>query len=188
MDIPFMNSRDNRNVWIFAYGSLMWEPNFPYRKMRCARLYGYHRALCIFSIHYRGTPECPGLVLGLDRGGSCRGLAFLIEAKDRNEVLSYLNQREQISGVYEPKFLPVLLDDGSTVQAHCFIAKRDHEQYAGKLALNETARLVSCGHGKKGSSLDYLKSTIAHMDKLMINGPALRQILSMAERMARKKP
>ncbi|MGE5504914.1 MAG: gamma-glutamylcyclotransferase, partial [Actinomycetota bacterium] len=114
---------------MFAYGSLMWRPDFDHAEARPARLLGWHRALCILSTHYRGCPERPGLVLGLDRGGSCVGRAFRVEADKAEAVLRLLHEREMITNVYQPRFLPVTLDDGRRVPAWSFIVDRRHRQY-----------------------------------------------------------
>ncbi|MCB2099802.1 MAG: gamma-glutamylcyclotransferase, partial [Rhodobacterales bacterium] len=139
----------DNDIWVFGYGSLMWRPGFTYQEMRQARLQGYHRALCVYSHHYRGTPERPGLVLGLDRGGCCVGMAIRVAARDSEAVIDYLWQREMLNDVYLPKWLPVTTDKGK-VDALCFVVRRDHEQYARGLSLEESARLVAQGYGDRG--------------------------------------
>src|SRR5215470_16603979 len=99
--------RADHDLWVFAYGSLMWRPAFAFAEARRARLTGYHRAFCIYSVHHRGTPERLGLVLGLDRGGVCEGVAYRVPATDAVAVRAYLRAREQVSGVYREAFLPV---------------------------------------------------------------------------------
>ncbi len=166
----------------------MWRPNFPHVEAHRALLHGYHRALCVYSVRYRGTPECPGLVLGLERGGSCLGRAFRVAAEKVDAVTAYLEKREQVTGVYVPKFLKVRLEDGQRVSAYVFLARRDHSQYAGKLPAGRAAELVVTGHGPSGSGLDYLRNTIAHLDEMgMCDGP-LHRILALAEAKARKRP
>src|SRR5690606_31673486 len=102
---------DMNDFWVFGYGSLMWNPGFPYQESVQAQIFGYRRSLCIHSHVHRGTPENPGLVLGLDRGGSCRGIAFRVSHEDRHEVLAYLRERELVTHVYKEKVLSAVLSD-----------------------------------------------------------------------------
>jgi glutathione-specific gamma-glutamylcyclotransferase len=179
MNAPKFPPQDG--IWIFGYASLMWKPDFPYLEAHPALLRGYHRGLCVYSTRYRGTPEIPGLVMGLDRGGSCRGRAFLLAADDVPKVMDYLYEREMDTGVYAPKFINVKLDDDRTVSAYHFIVRRDHVQYTGKLAIEEAAALVRRGFGPKGSSLEYLENTLEHLDELgIVEGP-LHEICEKAK-------
>ena len=159
----------------------MWRPDFPHVEARRALLRGYHRALCVYSVRYRGTPECPGLVLGLERGGSCLGRAFRVAAENADAVTAYLDRRELVMGVYVPKFVNVRLEDGQRVSAYVFLARRDHGQYAGKLEPERTAELLVKGHGLEGSGLEYLRNTIAHLDQLGIPDGPLHRILALAK-------
>lgn len=169
-------------IWIFGYASLMWKPEFSYLEARPALIRGYHRALCVWSTVYRGTPEQPGLVMGLDRGGSCRGRAFLLARDDVPAVMDYLYEREMSTHVYAPRFLNATLDDGRSVKAYCFTVVRNHQQYTGKLEPVEAAKIVRRGVGPKGSSLDYLKNTLEHLDDMgIIEGP-LHQICELAQK------
>ncbi len=167
-------------VWVFAYGSLMWRPDFAHLEARPALLRGWHRAMCILSTHYRGTEARPGLVLGLDRGGSCRGRAFRVAAEDWLAVCETLHAREMITGVYRPRFLPVRLDDGSRIPAWSFIVERGHRQYwRGSEA--EAAALVRQGSGGMGSSRDYLAATIGHLAELGMPDRALQRLLGLVD-------
>jgi cation transport protein ChaC len=168
--------------WVFGYGSLMWRPEFPYRKVEAALLRGWHRAFCIWSHHYRGTRARPGLVLGLDRGGACRGRAFLVAREDAAEVARYLHGREMITGVYEPRYLTVELASGRRVRAAAYLADRCHPQYAGKLAPERLLEIICAAHGSAGSNLDYLRNTVAHLDELGIADGPLHRLLAMAEK------
>ncbi len=162
-------------IWIFGYASLMWQPGFPYLEAHPALLRGYHRSLCVYSTIYRGTPEKPGLVMGLDRGGSCRGRAFLLNAPDVPDVMAYLYKREMDTNVYSPKFIDVRLDDQRRVSAYHFIVRREHHQYTGKMSIEESARLVRRGVGPKGTSMEYLGNTLEHLDELgIVEGPLHR--------------
>ncbi len=168
------------DVWVFAYGSLMWKPDFTFAEARLARLHGYHRALCIYSIRGRGTEEKPGLVLGLDRGGSCVGRAYRVAAADWEAVRATLHEREMVTQVYTPAFLTVVLDDGRRVMAYGFIARRDHVQYTGRLAEARMVELILQGIGPRGSALDYLAQTVAQLDALGIRTGPLHRLLRRA--------
>lgn len=171
----------NSGIWVFGYGSLMWRPDFPYMEACPALLYGYRRALCIYSVFYRGTPECPGLVLGLDRGGSCRGRVFRVADADADHVIAKLDERELINDVYTRKTLKTRLDDGRTVAAQAYVARPEHKQYAGGLSPERTVQIICQGHGKEGSSLDYLKNTVQHLDQMGIKDGPLHVLLETVE-------
>ncbi len=167
--------------WIFGYGSLMWDPGFPYLAREPALLRGYHRAFCIYSIRYRGTRERPGLVLGLDRGGSCRGIAYRIADEKAASVFAYLKEREMTTDVYDERLVPVELASGRRVRAHTHIADQHHREYAGKLSLARVAELVCQGHGERGPCADYLANTVRHLDELGIRDGPLHSLLRYVE-------
>lgn len=154
--------------WVFGYGSLMWNPGFAYEARMDARVFGFRRSLCIWSVAHRGTPENPGLVLGLDRGGSCRGVAFRVGEKDRDEALDYLRKRELVTDVYLERILPVTLADGRRVQAVSYIVDRTHEEYAGSLEIDEAARIVARSHGQAGPNDAYVFNTLTHLKTMGI--------------------
>jgi cation transport protein ChaC len=164
--------------WVFAYGSLMWRPGFPVAETRPATVYGYHRAMCIWSHHYRGTRKKPGLVLGLDRGGSCQGLALRV-AKSRVEaVTGYLHRRELMGGdVYRPMMLRARFADGRRVLVYAFVANHDHHQYAGHLRSTRTAAIIRGAKGRLGSNRAYLANTVAHLDAMGLADNNLRHLL-----------
>lgn len=168
-------------LWIFAYGSLMWDPGFPYVEWAPALVYGYHRALCIYSTRWRGTAERPGLVLGLDRGGACRGIAYRVAQEDVETALEALWAREMSRRVYHPRLLPARLPR-SRVPALAFVANRSHPGYAGKLSPEETARLVATCCGTRGPNLEYLTRTVAHLAELGVHDHNLLRVLSAARR------
>jgi len=168
------------DIWIFGYGSLMWRPEFPHSDFQTALLGGYHRSLCVYSVKFRGTHECPGLVLGLDRGGSCKGRALRVERGDAQQVFEYLHDREMTHQVYRPKWLPVKIPSG-TVQAYCFVVDRAHKQYTGKLTEDAAVKLIRQGRGKGGPCLEYLRSTIQHLDELGIPDGPLHRLARLAE-------
>ncbi|MFS8036409.1 gamma-glutamylcyclotransferase [Xanthobacter sp. AM11] len=163
------------DVWVFAYGSLMWNPGFAFAERCEARLVGAHRTLCVYSFHHRGTPEAPGLVLGLDLGGSCRGIAYRVAAADWPETHAYLTAREQISGVYREVDRRIRLMDGSgrDTAAVAYLVNRAHPQYARGLSLEDQLHLVRRSHGKSGPNADYVLATVAALEHLGLSDPAL---------------
>lgn len=165
-------------VWVFAYGSLMWDPGFAYLEAAPALLRGYHRAFCIYSFVYRGTEARPGLVLGLDRGGACRGMAYRIAAAKRAGVLDYLDAREKVTEVYVRRTVPITVG-GLKVKAETYLADREHYQYAGKQTLKDAAALIAQGTGVGGSNRDYLESTVNHLDALGITDGPLHRLHAM---------
>ena len=172
---------EDGDVWVFAYGSLMWRPDFAFAEMRPARLYGYHRALCIYSIVGRGTPERPGLVLGLDRGGSCLGRALRVAAANVASVIAYLAEREMSTNTYAPRMLPAETDAGP-ITAYAFVVRRDHPQYAGKLGLDQAAALIMRGQGISGLNRDYLINTVRQLEILGFVDPGLHELLAEVRR------
>lgn len=162
------------DMWIFGYGSLMWDPGFAYCEARPGLLRGYHRRFCVYSHRYRGTPERPGLVLGLDRGGACRGIAFRVPAVDVEAALHYLWEREMSARTYRLAALAVGTPGGA-VRAHAFVVDRAHPSYAGRLSLDETARLILQGVGGRGPCRQYLENTVRQLEELgVIDGPLHR--------------
>jgi cation transport protein ChaC len=157
-------------IWVFGYGSLMWNPGLRYLRCVPATLPGAHRSLCVYSWHYRGSPESPGLVFGLDRGGACRGLAFEIDPPDRDDVVAYLRRREQVTAVYREVHRPVRIDGGGgdIVRALTFIADRAHPQYAGRLPVERQIEIVRKAAGVAGPNPDYVIATAAHLVDLGI--------------------
>lgn len=161
---------------MFGYGSLMWRPGFPFTERVPARLPGWHRALCVYSHLYRGTAAEPGLVLGLDRGGSCLGVAFRVDARDAAATLAYLRDRELVSYVYRELVRPVRLAGGELVPAVLYAADRGHAQYAGNLTRTERLALVARGTGVSGTNRDYVVNTLAHLKNLGVHDPELSWI------------
>ena len=164
--------------WVFAYGSLMWRPDIPYVERRQALLHGYHRRLCIYSYVHRGSREKPGLVMGLDRGGACRGIAYRIEAAQWPATLDYLRAREQVTAVYVESHRPLRLLDGDRrmVSALVYEADRAHPQYAGRLSFEEQVRHVIQGVGVSGRCIDYVDQTVAHLREMGIRDGVLEAL------------
>jgi cation transport protein ChaC len=160
--------RDSGDLWVFGYGSLMWRPGFAYLERVPAKLIGLHRALCVFSFVHRGTPERPGLVLGIDRGGMCRGVAYRVAASARAATVDYLRSREQVTSVYVETMRQIELEDETRrrVRALCYTVDRSHVQYAGRLTLAESLHHVRQGHGQSGANRDYVLETVRALEAL----------------------
>ncbi len=166
------------DLWVFGYGSLMWDPGFPFVAQETGVLRGYHRRFCIYSTRHRGTPERPGLVFGLDHGGSCRGMVFRVAAEEVARVLDYLWAREMSSNVYRPKLLPVRLESGARVAACAFVVDRAHPQYCRHLDLDQSAALIRDGVGGRGPNIEYLTNTLEHLHQLGIVDHGLEALLA----------
>lgn len=164
------------DVWVFGYGSLMWRPGFAFEEQLRARIDGFHRALCVYSWVHRGTRDRPGLVLGLDQGGSCEGLAFRVAASDAEKTIAYLRGREQVTGVYLERQRSVDLHDGRRVEALTYVVDRTHAQYAGVLTVDEQLRIVARAHGQSGANPDYILNTADHLRGLDIRDQVLEQL------------
>ena len=159
--------------WVFGYGSLVWRPGFEFIARHPASILGYHRALCIYSHVHRGTPERPGLVLGLDRGGACAGVAFQVEPRLHKATLAYLRDREQATMVYREMMVAARLSDGRTVQALTYVADRGHAQYAARLPRKALLRHVRQGIGISGANPEYVRNTHRHLVELGIRDDTL---------------
>jgi cation transport protein ChaC len=164
-----------RDLWVFGYGSLMWRPNFDFIEAAPALLHGAHRSLCVYSWVHRGTKSRPGLVLGLDRGGACRGMAFRVAGGDADAVIAYLRQREQVTSVYCEARRPVRLggETISRVEAVCYLVDRDHRQYAGPLSTDEQVNFVRQGKGQSGDNREYILNTVNHLKAMKLKDPGL---------------
>ena len=171
---------DMDDFWVFGYGSLMWNPGFAFTEKMTAHVFGYRRSLCVRSWVHRGTQARPGLVLGLDRGGSCRGMAFKVASQDRAEVLGYLRERELVTHVYKERIMPMLLADRRRVSALTYIVDRAHMQYAGGLAAEDAAATVAASSGKSGANRDYVTNTVAHLKEMGIRDHWLEEVAAIA--------
>ncbi len=167
--------------WVFGYGSLMWRPGFDYLERRAAVLHGRRRAFCIYSVHHRGTPERPGLVLGLAPGGSVRGVAYRVAASLWDEVIGYLREREQPTETYVESSAVVRLDGGTALRAVVFLSDVAHPQWAGVLSLEAQAALIAGATGLSGRNIDYLRDLVAHLDAEGINAETMERLLTMVE-------
>jgi cation transport protein ChaC len=180
MDPAFDHANDD--LWVFGYGSLIWRPGFEHLERVPARVIGLHRSLCIYSFVHRGTPERPGLVLGLDIGGACRGIAYRVAARHRGETLAYLRAREQATAVYRETVRVVWLagKPERRIDAVCYVVDRGHEQYAGRLSHDQQLHLVRQGHGRSGNNRDYVIETVGALETLGIRD---RELHLLAERL-----
>lgn len=169
-------------LWLFGYGSLMWRPDLPYVERARAVVTGWHRSFCVASTHHRGTERRPGIVLGLDRGGACQGVAYRIAAGDAPATLAYLRRRELIYGVYREARVPARLADGSRreISALAYIVERAHPSWLGRLPVDEQALMIRGARGQSGSNLDYLINTVLHLAELGIREPALVRLAARA--------
>lgn len=160
-------------LWVFGYGSLIWDPGFPVAERRIGRLDGWHRSFCMRSIHHRGTVESPGLVLALDRqdGAHCTGIVFRVEPGHESATLTGLRERELISSAYLEATLPVSTPAGP-LDALAYVIDPDHDQYC-QLDHEAQAQIISRAVGGRGRNCDYLWSTAAHLTELGINDPDL---------------
>jgi cation transport protein ChaC len=176
----FLERMPRGDLWVFGYGSLMWSPGFRFSEQRTGLVRGYHRALCILSSRYRGTPEKPGLVMGLCRGGSCWGIAFRIPEARVRRVLGALWKREMLNKVYVPTLVQVTVGPRRRIRALAFVADTSHRQFVRELDLHGRARLVAQGIGQRGRCVDYIRNTLEHMLALGVNDPHLARILDAA--------
>ncbi|MGH1419693.1 MAG: gamma-glutamylcyclotransferase [Hyphomicrobiaceae bacterium] len=173
-------------MWVFGYGSLMWRPGFDVEERVHARAIGFRRCFCLQSVHHRGNEQRSGLVLGLDRGGSCEGMAFRVAPENQSETLRYLREREQVNGVYREAHIPLSIrhkseegDVWETVSAIAYIAERAHPSYVGVMPLVIQARQICGARGKSGDNLDYFLNTLEHLRALGIREPALERLATV---------
>jgi len=165
-------------MWVFGYGSLLWNPGFTYQHYKLARLNGYRRSFCMSSIHHRGTKEQPGLVLALDKseGSACYGLAFYIAPKDEKDTLDYLRERELISSAYLEVSVEHVDTDGTKDTAITYIIDQSHVQYCPDLSLTKQAKIISNAVGERGHNAEYLFNTVAKLNSLDIPDYGLERL------------
>ncbi|HVW51430.1 MAG TPA: gamma-glutamylcyclotransferase [Trinickia sp.] len=173
-----MRHWDGRSdLWLFGYGSLIWNPGMPAAETVRARVRGYHRGLYLWSRVNRGTPEQPGLVLALDRGGSCTGMAFRLAGEGAAPHLQALWQREMPMGSYRPAWLPCWLADGRRIEALAFVMRRDVPTYTGRLSDEIIRTVLGCAQGRYGTTLDYVCRTVAALRESGMPDRALEALL-----------
>jgi cation transport protein ChaC len=162
-------------VWVFGYGSLIWNPAFHFAERRTGTIYGYHRRFCLWTHLGRGCPERPGLVLGLERGGSCRGVAYRVAPELGADELEIIRRREMISGAYVPRWLEAHTAHGK-VRAIAFVINHAHERYARLLPDDEVAQVIATAQGFLGPCADYLINTVDHLAELGIHDRPLERL------------
>jgi cation transport protein ChaC len=167
-------------VWVFAYGSLMWNPEMRFAERMPARIHGYHRSFCLYSPEYRGTRDKPGLVLGLDRGGSCRGIAYRLAEATLAAEIDLIWTREMTGFVYHMTAIKIATERGP-VQGYAFTVRRDSRDYAGRLAHDVAARIIAASKGDRGTGRDYLANTVRHLEELGIADGALHRIEKLVQ-------
>jgi len=170
--------------WVFAYGSLLWNPLFPFADAKPATLHGLHRHFCLWSLGSRGSVKVPGLVLGLDRGGTCHGVAYRLPARCARAELALLWRREMVVGSYKPRWLQVH-SSGHSLTALAFVVNRAHPQYAGRLATAKQAKVLAAAQGVFGSSADYLERARVALVTHGIVDPYLERLAVAVARLRR---
>ena len=173
------------DLWVFAYGSLIWNPGFPYKSREPATLIGFHRRYCIRSEVYRGTPEAPGLVLGLEQGGRCEGVAYRVAAELAGETMQYLRERELITSVYNEMVVAVETRDGARREAVTYVADPDHEQYVAASDFDAMIETIAGASGKAGPNTEYAINTWANLTGLGIDDPLVARVAEALRRRAR---
>ncbi len=169
-----------KDLWVFGYGSLIWNPAFNFAEKRQARLFGYHRSFCLHLTIGRGSREDPGLMLALDRGGSCNGVAFRIAAKDVESETDILWMREMISGAYKPYWSNMVMEK-RVVAGLTFVINPKHSSYTGRLSLEKTVSLLKRGKGRLGTCKEYLTNTVEHLDDLNVRDDYLHRLCRLLE-------
>ncbi len=170
---------ENEDLWVFGYGSLIWNPAFEYAEKRCALLRGWHRRFCLKMFAGRGTLETPGLMLALDRGGACRGVAFRIAGAKVRQELDLLWQREMFGGAYNARWVSLESAGnwrGEKFRALTFVINHAHPRYMAELSVEQTAALIATGCGELGSCREYLENTVEHLLELGVRDTNLTRI------------
>lgn len=178
-----MNELDE-GFWVFGYGSLMWTPEFEFEECVTATVTGFSRSFCMWSLHHRGTPETPGLVLALDacEGASCTGLAFRVGKETAPQCLADLRERELVSSAYHEHVLPALLQGGQTIDALAYVIDPDHVQHTGHLSLEKQADVIAKARGGRGPNSEYLFKTSEHLAKIGLEDPELNELTRLVKK------
>jgi len=164
-------------AWVFAYGSLMWNPAIEFAEQQPCLVDGLRRSFCFWTPLGRGTPELPGLMLALERGGTCEGIAYRLAPEQVRSELAILWNREMLAGFYKPAWVPAKLRDGRTVTAVTFEVDIAHCQYCGDLPLDRKAHHIAFAEGRRGACRDYLANTAAHARALRIHDPYIEELV-----------
>jgi cation transport protein ChaC len=175
----FENGKPEGDVWLFGYGSLIWNPAIEYAASTAMTIYGYHRRFCLWSNMGRGSPEQPGLMLGLDRGGACRGLGFRIPQQIAERELDIIWRREMVSDSYRPTWLKGRDEHGKPIQAIGFTVRRDHDRYTGPVAEESMAEIIAKAHGFLGPCAEYLINTVEHLNAMSMPDKSLQRLYDL---------
>ena len=175
-------SRDS--IWIFGYGSLIWNPAVHFTEKLRGKVYGYHRSFCLWSTIGRGSPSQPGLMLGLERGGSCNGIFYRLDRREVRSELDIVFRRELITAAYRPTWVSARISDKSRFKAIAFVINRSHNRYAGALDDETVIQTIAEAKGTLGSCSDYLYETVLQLDNL---GMPDRRLASIARRVRQKE-
>lgn len=181
-----ISANPGRDVWVFGYGSLMWNPAFHYQERRPGLIRGYHRQFCLKTEMGRGEPGNPGLMLALNNGGSCQGVAFRIAPEAVEEELDIVWKREMLAGAYRPVWLRVSNAQGE-INAITFVIDRNFKHYAGRLPESETVRLLATAGGRLGTCREYLENTVQQLDMLGVRDGKMHDLLSKVRKFAEAK-
>ena len=173
---------EDADFWVFAYGSLIWNPGFAYQSREPVKLIGFHRRYCIRSTVYRGTPELPGLVLGLEAGGECEGVGYRVAGALRDETLAYLRARELISAVYHERFLRIETRDGAGHDALTYVADPAHPEYAAPQDFDAMVETIAAASGQSGPNTHYALNTAANLASLGVRDPLIEQVAEALKR------
>ncbi|HYC65459.1 MAG TPA: gamma-glutamylcyclotransferase [Reyranellaceae bacterium] len=165
-------------AWVFAYGSLMWNPAIEFAERSIAKIDGWRRSFCFWTPLGRGTPELPGLMLALESGGDCEGIAYRLAPHQVRSELAILWNREMLSGVYQARWVPTKLRDGRTVNAVTFVVDDGHCQYCGDLPIEKAAHHIAFAEGRRGACRDYLANTAAHARALGIHDDYIEDLVT----------
>ncbi len=182
---------DSGDVWVFAYGSLIWNPMIHFTEKRVATVHGFHRRFCLWTHLGRGSAEAPGLILGLDYGGACRGLAYRVAQSQAREEMELLWRREMVTGSYTPRWVRMITREGGRGWAVAFVINHDHQRYAGVLTEQRIVECIARAEGPLGPCASYLFNTASHLEMLGIRDPRLfrlRDLVTQALERSKKNP
>lgn len=182
-----LNRPAGEETWVFAYGSLMWNPALEYAEVQPCRVEGWRRSFCFWTPMGRGTPELPGLMLALADGGACEGIAYRLSPELVRQELGLLWNREMLAGLYKPRWVPTQLRDGRTVSAVTFVVETGHCQYCGDLPIERAAYHIAFAEGRRGACREYLLNTAEHARSLGIHDPYLEELVQRVTRL-REQP
>ncbi len=171
----------SKEIWVFGYGSLIWNPAFHFDERRIGTIHGFHRRFCLWTTLGRGSPDCPGLMLGLDRGGSCRGVVLRIAPELVESETDVLWRREMVSNAYVPAWVRASTDAGE-VWAIAFTINRHHDRYAEKMSEDQAADVIARAVGRVGPCRDYLLNTVDHLEQLGIHDRAMARLAEKVRR------